>query len=273
MHYYKFNISDWALGTAHLSLIEEAIYFRLINHYYDTEKPIPEETHSVVRRLRLGSESDSVQIILDEFFTLTDKGYVNYRCEEILKDYRKTSKKNKQNGSKGGRPSKNAAPKETQEEPSGLISVSQNNPNQEPLTTNQEILTTNQKPIAKINEKNKTTKKTSVVDSVDYSPLNISDCQIDEILKIRLKNCLTSKKAKLTQRSINTLANEFNKAYMAGHDIEAILNEWDIRGWQAFKAEWMKPKIYNKNQPIQHESTRTRDQSVNKQLIDNSWAN
>ena len=40
MHYYKFNIADWSLGTAHLSLIEEAIYFRLINHYYDSESDL-----------------------------------------------------------------------------------------------------------------------------------------------------------------------------------------------------------------------------------------
>jgi uncharacterized protein YdaU (DUF1376 family) len=53
MHYYKFEIAVWHLHTSHLSLIEEAVYFRLINFYYDTESPIPTETHSVIRRLRL----------------------------------------------------------------------------------------------------------------------------------------------------------------------------------------------------------------------------
>ena len=70
MHYYKFNIADWHLATSHLSLEEEAIYFRLINYYYDTEQAIPEETQSVIRRLRLGSNSEIVGIILKEFFTI-----------------------------------------------------------------------------------------------------------------------------------------------------------------------------------------------------------
>jgi uncharacterized protein YdaU (DUF1376 family) len=66
MHYYKFNIADWSLGTAHLSLTEEAIYFRLINFYYDSESPIQLETQSVFRRLRMANESVIAQQILDE---------------------------------------------------------------------------------------------------------------------------------------------------------------------------------------------------------------
>jgi len=144
MHYYKFNIAGWTLSTSHLSLVEEAIYFRLINYYYDTEKPIPKETHSVFRRLRLGNDSDIANTILDEFFTLTDKGWVQSRCEENLKEYRKTTKKNKLNGAKGGRPSKNAASSVSQNKPTGLDSVSQNNPNYKLLTTNYKLETNNQ---------------------------------------------------------------------------------------------------------------------------------
>jgi len=141
MHYYKFNIADWGLSTSHLSLEEEAIYFRLINFYYDSESPIPLETQPVFRRLRMGSQVETASSILTEFFEETDKGWIHSRCENILKDYRKTAKKNKLNGAKGGRPSKNAASSVSQEKPSGLPSESQNNPNQEPLTTNHKPLT------------------------------------------------------------------------------------------------------------------------------------
>lgn len=147
MHYYKFNIADWMLGTAHLTLVEEAIYFRLVNHYYDTEAPIPLETQSVFRRLRLGSDSVTAQLILEEFFTKTEKGYVHTRCDENIKEYKKQNRKNASNGAKGGRPRKDAACEETQEKPTGLFSETQeepkHNPNQEPLTTNQEPLTNN----------------------------------------------------------------------------------------------------------------------------------
>ena len=148
MHYYKFNIADWALHTAHLSLVEEAVYFRLINHYYDTEMPIPLATQSVIRRLRLGNDQDSVMLILSEFFIETDKGFLHNRCESLLKEYRKTAKKNKANGAKGGRPKAGAAPSLTQTEPSGLDLGTHNepkhNPNQELITKNQELKTINQ---------------------------------------------------------------------------------------------------------------------------------
>ena len=146
MHYYKINISDWQSSTRHLTPEEEGVYFRLINHYYDTERPIPLETQSVIRRLMLGSHSVIVQSILDEFFTKTDRGYEKEKCNEIIKEYKKTSNKNKKNGSLGGRPRKNAASKETQSVTSGLPDETQDkptgNPNQEPLTTNQELETT-----------------------------------------------------------------------------------------------------------------------------------
>jgi uncharacterized protein YdaU (DUF1376 family) len=89
----------------------------------------------------MGSSTETAECILMEFFDKTDKGWVHSRCEKDLKDYRKTAKKNKLNGSKGGRPSKNAAYKETQNKPTGLPNESQNNPNHKPLTINHKPLT------------------------------------------------------------------------------------------------------------------------------------
>lgn len=132
MYYYKFNIADWHLATSHLSLEEEAIYFRLINYYYDSESPIPEETQSVIRRLRLGSYSETVGIILKEFFTLESDGWHHKRCDDEISQYHEKAEVNQINGKKGGRP------KKTQ-------SVSKDNPditltkNHKPLTNNHSI--------------------------------------------------------------------------------------------------------------------------------------
>lgn len=132
MYYYKFNIADWHLATSHLSLEEEAIYFRLINYYYDTEQAIPEETQSVIRRLRLGSYSETVGIILKEFFTLESDGWHHKRCDDEISQYHEKAEVNQINGKKGGRP------KKTQ-------TVSKDNPditltkNHKPLTKNHSI--------------------------------------------------------------------------------------------------------------------------------------
>ena len=168
MHYFKFNIGDWHLATRHLSLEEEAIYFRLITHYYDTEQPIPLETHSVIRRLCLGSHMEAVAIILGEFFDKTEKGFVHNRIEKELKEYRKGVKKNRVNGAKGGRPRKDVTCSETQEKPTGLVLGTQtepkHNPNQEPLTTNHKPLTIDQKK----GEKAKRFTPPSLDDVIDY---------------------------------------------------------------------------------------------------------
>lgn len=141
MHYYKFEIATWHLHTSHLSLVEEAVYFRLINFYYDTETPIPKETHSVIRRLRLTEYADIVASVLQEFFILHDDGWHQKHCDDKILEYYGKAKANKNNGMKGGRP-KN--PIETQ-------SVISSNPdetlikNKELRTTNKELQTNNHK--------------------------------------------------------------------------------------------------------------------------------
>ena len=132
MHYYKFEIATWHLHTSHLSLVEEAVYFRLINFYYDTETPIPKETHSVIRRLRLTEYADIVASVLQEFFILNDDGWHQKHCDDKILEYHGKAKANKNNGMKGGRP-KN--PIETQ-------SVISSNPD-ETLIKNKELRTTN----------------------------------------------------------------------------------------------------------------------------------
>lgn len=136
MHYFKFNIPTWALHTAHLTPEEEGIYLRLVTFYYDTEEPIPQETQSVLRRLRLGSHGSEVGLILSEFFELKDGGWHHKRCDEVLKEYHQKAERNRLNGKRGGRPSKKN-PKETH-------SVNSGNPNKT-LTINHKPLTINHK--------------------------------------------------------------------------------------------------------------------------------
>jgi uncharacterized protein YdaU (DUF1376 family) len=140
MYYYKFNISDWHLATSHLSLEEEAIYFKLINFYYDSEQPIPLETQSVCRRLRLLNYSGLVETVLHEFFIKSGDGWHHNRCDSELEKYHHKAEVNQKVGKLGGRPKNN--PDKTQ-------SVSKDNP-QVSLTTNHKPLTTNHKPIKSI---------------------------------------------------------------------------------------------------------------------------
>lgn len=132
MHYYKFNIKDWTRDTAHLSVEEEGVYRRLLDHYYESELPIPAETQPVIRRLRLAGHEDSLSVILGEFFQLGDDGYRHKRCDDEIGKYHSKAQANRENGKSGGRP------KKTENNPDGFELEPTNNLNHKPLTTNQE---------------------------------------------------------------------------------------------------------------------------------------
>ena len=106
MHYYKFNIASWGKDTSHLTAKEEGIYLRLINFYYDNEKPIPLKTHLVLRKLRLADESETVEVILTEFFVKSRDGWHHKHCDRLIGDYQEMSNRNRINAKKGGRPKK-----------------------------------------------------------------------------------------------------------------------------------------------------------------------
>jgi len=128
MHYFQFNIGDYIKNTIHLSLLEDLAYRRLLDYYYDSEKPIPNDIPLVSRKMRLDAEV--IQTVLNEFFVLTPDGYKNHRADQEIASYHEYMAKQKANGSKGGRP------KKTQTKPTANPSQTQNNPKQQPTTNN-----------------------------------------------------------------------------------------------------------------------------------------
>ena len=239
MHYYKFNIADWSLGTAHLTLVEEAIYFRLINFYYDSEAPIPLETHAVFRRLRMGSESVIAEQVINEFFVKTDRGYIHERCDTLLKEYRKTAKNNRSNGAKGGRPKKDAASEITQEKPTGLIPEThiepKHNPNQEPRTTNQEPETSLKELVP---QQAATPKKRATRLPEDWKP----DRSYWEAAELINKS--------ITQDWFVTTAHKFKDYWIAKSGKDATKADW-LATWR----NWVRREVENQSLPKQQYKT------------------
>lgn len=218
MHYYKFDISAWALHTAHLTPEEEAVYFRLINFYYDTEQPIPLDLAPVMRRLRMVSCINVAEAILNEFFALGADGWQHSRCDREIAEYHAKAERNRQFGKLGGRPRKN--PKETQ-------AVSK--PNQDvTLTTNYKLETTNHKP----KEKTK---------AVALPPDGVFESTWSDFLALR-----KTKRAPVTQTAIDGIAREASKA---GMSLEHALRMCCERGWTGFKAEWVQTPTAQQKTP------------------------
>ena len=90
MNYYEHHIGDYSQASSHLTFVEDAAYRRLLQKYYATEKPLPRDL-KVLQRLVMANkkeEKNAVVRILNEFFTLTDVGWKQARCEKEIARYK-----------------------------------------------------------------------------------------------------------------------------------------------------------------------------------------
>ena len=104
MIWYKFYLGDYITHTNHLSDAEDLAYRRLLDLYYISEKPIPLDTESVARKIRL--DLDITESVLGEFFDKGVDGYRNSRCDAEITKYQHQVENNRQLGKRGGRPKK-----------------------------------------------------------------------------------------------------------------------------------------------------------------------
>lgn len=93
MHYYEHHIGDYAAATAHLSLVEDAIYSRMLRRYYLTEAPLPVSVETVARLIGARDDEAIVKTVLLEFFTLADDGWHQKRCDEDIEHFRVKAQK------------------------------------------------------------------------------------------------------------------------------------------------------------------------------------
>jgi len=207
MHYYSFHVSDYIHDTAHLSNDEDLAFRRLLDLYYTQEKPIPNKTHEVARRIRMGKKIDAVQTVLEEFFMFSQEHdfWYHKRCDETITAYQAKAERNRAVGKLGGRPKSN--PEETQ-------TVSKDNPNHKPITNNH-------KPIKE--------RATSVA-----CPPDVNQQVWQDWLQLR-----KLKKASVTETVVTGARSEAAKL---GWDLEKFLVEWCTRGSQGLKAEWITEK-------------------------------
>ena len=104
MIWYKFHLGDYITHTTHLSDAEDLAYRRLLDLYYMSEAPIPLDTQSVARKIRL--DLDITESVLGEFFEHTPEGYRNNRCDAEIAKYQHQVETNRSLGKRGGRPKK-----------------------------------------------------------------------------------------------------------------------------------------------------------------------
>jgi len=205
MHYYQFNIGDYASHTRYLTQSQDLAYRRLLDLYYLHEKPIPKENPAAL--IGMNDCLTSVEQVLNDYFILTDNGWVNKRANEQIDEYRNKQKSASLAGKKSAevrKASKDAIPEQPFNDRSTDVQP----------TINHKPLTIKHKPI-----------KDNYV-----SPVGVSPEVWQDFVQQR-----KAKKAAITETAIKGIEREANKA---GISLNAALQEICARGWTGFKAEW-----------------------------------
>jgi uncharacterized protein YdaU (DUF1376 family) len=210
MHYYQFNIGDYQSHTAHLSEIEDLAYRRLLDWYYLHECPIPDDIPEIARQIRMRTHTESIAIVLQEFFELTKKGWSSVRANrEIAKTGEKSAKASASAKARWNKDSYANA----------LQTQSESNATQDTRHITQDTE----------HKKNKTT--------VVVCPTDVDQQIWDDWKQLR-----KAKKAPVTETVVKGARKEAAKANMAFSD---FLSVWCARGSQGLQADWLKPDEKN----------------------------
>ena len=215
MNYYPHHIGDYSRDTAHLSMLEDAAYRRMLDLYYASERPLPKNRDGLYRLVRARSkpERDAVDVILGEFFIEADGGWRNARADLEIQRHQGRAQTARENGLKGGRPI-------TQ-------SVSTNNPVGTPPETHEKA---NQNHNQNHNQKPKKDEEVAVLP--DWLPSEAWK----PFLEMRRK-----KKIANGGRALNMLVAELTRLKSQGFDPAAVIDQSTLKGWTSFYP--LKPEV------------------------------
>jgi uncharacterized protein YdaU (DUF1376 family) len=210
MHYYPHHIGDFLRDTVSLTPQESYFYLRLIWLYYESEKPLPNDTETLAFKIGARGQEDCLSLLLRTFFRYDSdlNSYTHQRIDAEIRKYQR-----KAASARGANQIRWTLEKDKK---SDLNSDTD------------QIPTNNHKPITNNHKKSKY--------SVE-KPENVDQRIWDDFILIR-KN----KKAPLTEAAWNGIVREANKA---GFTLNAALQEICERNWTAFKADWV-----NKAKPV-----------------------
>lgn len=90
MHFYKFNIGDYASHTRHLSPLEDIAYRRLLDVAYSSELPLTKDIRQLSRLINMRENQQEIEDVLKEFWVEIEEGWISNR---VLKEIEATGGK------------------------------------------------------------------------------------------------------------------------------------------------------------------------------------
>jgi uncharacterized protein YdaU (DUF1376 family) len=97
MNYYEHHLGDYLRDTAHLSMLEDCAYRRLLDAYYARERALPADVRECCKLARASTkqERDAVAYVLREFFVLQDDAYHQARADKEIARFQDKQRKAK----------------------------------------------------------------------------------------------------------------------------------------------------------------------------------
>ena len=213
MNRYDRYPGDYLRDTLTLTAAQDGMYGRLIDYYYTTEKPIPEDDAESVTRCRNDDDRTITQWVLYRFFTLTPLGWRHNRIEREIAKARPRIEAARINGLRGGRP---------RQKPSGFPL---GNPEHNPEETQVES-----SPSPSPSPSTKQGQKKKQPSQATASAFEIPDWLDKEVwaafLEMRKK-----KRCPPTHRACALLIAELTKLSEKGHDPVAVLDQSILNSW------------------------------------------
>ena len=211
MNYYPFHLGDYAAHTAHLEPMEDLAYRRMLDLYYRTEKPLPDDVEQIGRLIRLREHLAFIRDVLNEFFERTDEGWRHARCDaEIEKMQDKQAKARASAKASVNARSTNA--QRTLNERSTDVELPTPTPTPTPVKTK--------------------------------APRErVAPCPCPEDVGEQVwSDWLQLRKAKRAPVNATVIDGARAEAAKAGMPLAAFLAVWCRRGSQGLEAEWLKPQ-------------------------------
>jgi len=199
VHYYTWNIGDYSSHASHLNIVEDCAYRRLLDRYYLSEEPIPSDVSVACRLIGMREHQAEVEIVLKEFFTQTESGWVNKRAEQEIAHF------------KGKIDQASRAGKASAERRMNARSTPVQRTSNQPITNNQEPLTINQ---------DKTKARFSI-------PNFIPQDAWQGFYEMRKTG-----KGVFTERAASLIIKQLTQMHSEGQDVAKVLDQSTANGWK-----------------------------------------
>lgn len=217
-------IADYLADTMRLTTEQHGAYLLLLMDYWRSG-PLPDNDQVLasIARLPIDRWMETRGLLLG-FFSVSDGFWNHKRADAEMAKAQAFRERQRNNGSKGGRPKGIKEPKKNPRD--NPLGNPDHNPEESPSPSQ------SQEHVSPDGDTARAPRSSTVTAAMLVSQYGVDEQVAKDYLAIR-----KAKRAPLTLTAMDGLIAEFGKA---GITVPAGIQLCTMRGWQGFKAEWMK---------------------------------